>query len=147
MNACSLDAYERVVDAIFSMPSDLMVQDEVPGTPNSLQVLFAHTSDWRCNCDIILVLHLCSSITSLHRSLNMRIPAQVSARNAVVDAIERVFEVHGAVPMDSSDVGFCPIDAPADIAAMLSTSGAQLAMRHACLHLCFMLLAFLSKTT
>ncbi|KAK9906778.1 hypothetical protein WJX75_007809 [Coccomyxa subellipsoidea] len=87
----NLDAYERVVDAIFSMPSDLMVQDEVPGTPNSLQV---------------------------------------SARNAVVDAIERVFEVHGAVPMDSSDVGFCPIDAPADIAAMLSTSGAQLAMRY-----------------
>lgn len=36
--ACSLDAYERVVDAIFSMPSDLLNQDEVPGTPNSLQV-------------------------------------------------------------------------------------------------------------
>lgn len=62
---------------------------------------------------------------------------QVSARNAVVDVIERVFEVHGAVPMDSSDVGFCPIDAPADIAAMLSTSGARLAMRqaHLSLHL------------
>ena len=36
--ACSLDAYERVVDAIFSMPGDLLNQDEVPGTPNSLQV-------------------------------------------------------------------------------------------------------------
>ena len=47
----------------------------------------------------------------------------------MVDVIERVFEVHGAVPMDSTDVGFCPIDAPADIAAMLSTSGARLAMR------------------
>lgn len=54
---------------------------------------------------------------------------QVSARNAVVDVIQRVFEVHGAVPMDSTDIGFCPIDAPADTAAMLSTSGARLAMR------------------
>ncbi|CAL8462314.1 g1847 [Coccomyxa elongata] len=87
----NLDAYERVVDAIFNMPSDLLNQDEVPGTPNSLQV---------------------------------------SARNAVVDVIQRVFEVHGAVPMDSTDIGFCPIDAPTDIAAMLSTSGARLAMRY-----------------
>lgn len=40
---CSLDAYERVVDAIFSMPSDLLAQDEVPGTPNSLQARTCHT--------------------------------------------------------------------------------------------------------
>lgn len=34
----SAEAYERVVDAIFSMPSDTMSQDEVPGTPNTVQV-------------------------------------------------------------------------------------------------------------
>ncbi len=37
---------------------------------------------------------------------------QVSARQAVVETLERVFARHGAVPMDSNTVGFCPVDAP-----------------------------------
>ena len=54
---------------------------------------------------------------------------QVSARQAVVETLERVFARHGAVPMDSNTVGFCPVDAPADTADLLSTTGARLAMR------------------
>lgn len=37
--------------------------------------------------------------------------------------------MHGAVQMDSSEVGFCPVDAPPDIAAVLSASGTRLALR------------------
>ena len=55
--------------------------------------------------------------------------AQVSARQAVVETLERVFARHGAVPMDSNTIGFCPVDAPADSAELLSTTGARLAMR------------------
>ena len=54
---------------------------------------------------------------------------QVPARDAVVDAIKRVFAVHGAVPMDSAYVGACPVDAPPDMAALLAASGARLALR------------------
>ncbi len=54
---------------------------------------------------------------------------QVSARQAVVETLERVFARHGAVPMDSNTIGFCPVDAPADTAELLSTTGARLAMR------------------
>ena len=54
---------------------------------------------------------------------------QVSARQAILETLESVFARHGAVPMDSSDIGFCPVDPPPDIAALLSTTGARLAMR------------------
>ncbi len=54
---------------------------------------------------------------------------QVPARDAVVDTVKRIFAVHGAVPMDSAYVGACPVDAPPDMAALLSASGARLAMR------------------
>jgi hypothetical protein len=59
----------------------------------------------------------------------------VAARDKVVEVIRSVFAVHGAVQMDSTDVGTCPIDAPPDTAAMLSTSGARLALRFALCHL------------
>ena len=58
---------------------------------------------------------------------------QVSARQAVVETLERVFARHGAVTMDSNTIGFCPVDAPADTAELLSTTGARLAMR-CCFH-------------
>ena len=54
---------------------------------------------------------------------------QVSARQAILETLESVFARHGAVPMDSSDIGFCPVDPPPDVAALLSTTGARLAMR------------------
>ena len=66
----------------------------------------------------------------LQRSLKRRRRnAQVAARDSVVDVLKRVFAVHGAVPLDSAYVGSCPVDAPPDLAAMLSPSGARLAMR------------------
>ncbi|CAK0752569.1 hypothetical protein CVIRNUC_002156 [Coccomyxa viridis] len=55
---------------------------------------------------------------------------QVSARQAILETLESVFARHGAVPMDSSDIGFCPVDPPPDVAALLSTTGARLAMRY-----------------
>ena len=55
----------------------------------------------------------------------------MSARQAVLEALEGVFARHGAVPMDSSDIGFCPVDPPPDVAALLSTTGARLALRWA----------------
>jgi hypothetical protein len=38
VHLCSAETYERVVDAIFSMPCDLMCQNEIPGTPSAQQV-------------------------------------------------------------------------------------------------------------
>lgn len=74
--------------------------------------------------------HLLSILSLPGSRHNQEVPClQVSARQAVVETLESVFARHGAVPMDSSDIGFCPVDAPSDIAALLSTTGARLAMR------------------
>ena len=70
---------------------------------------------------------------NLLRILRQALSLQVSARQAVVETLERVFARHGAVPMDSNTIGFCPVDAPTDTAGLLSTTGARLAMR-CCFH-------------
>ncbi len=38
--SCSAEAYDRVVDALFSMPVENLRPDEAPGTPSAFQVGF-----------------------------------------------------------------------------------------------------------
>ena len=49
--SCSAEAYDRVVDAIFSMPVENLRPDEAPGTPNAFQVCFPH---WRQPSHLLL---------------------------------------------------------------------------------------------
>ena len=131
--SCSAEAYDRVVDAIFSMPVENLRPDEAPGTPNAFQVCFPH---WRQPSHLLLstAVLLLDSCNEVGWCPEVYVSGgtdwlQVSARQGVLEILESVFACHGAVPMDSTDIGFCPIDPPADIAALLSTTGARLAMR------------------
>lgn len=72
-------------------------------------------------------------LSEMSQCMEASLCVQVSARQAVVETLERVFARHGAVPMDSNTIGFCPVDAPADTAELLSTTGARLAVR-CCFH-------------